>query len=76
MDLGHILPLTSSVAGRTPAAEQWLEHEIAVNTTDGLIFQRLQGQPVIISRRIPAPPATGTHTLKTINGVLTWVADT
>lgn len=75
MDLGHILPLTSSVAGRTPAADMWLENEIAVNTADGLIFQKIDGQPVVISRRIPAPPPTGTHTLKSIEGSLTWVAD-
>lgn len=75
MDLGHILPLTSSVAGRTPAADMWLENEIATNTADGLIFQKINGQPLVISRLLPTPPTSGTHTLKTINGVLTWVAD-
>lgn len=75
MDFGHMLPLTSTVAGRTPAADLWYEQEIATNIADGLIFQKIDGQPVILSRRIPAPPTTGTHTLKAINGVMQWVAD-
>jgi hypothetical protein len=75
MDLGHILPLTSAVAGRTPAADDWHEKEMAVNTADGLIFQKIDGQPLVISRLIPAPPETGTHTLKSLEGVMQWVAD-
>jgi hypothetical protein len=75
MDLGHILPLTSAVAGRTPAADAWHEKEMAVNTADGLIFQKIDGHPLVISRLIPAPPTTGTHTLKAIEGVMQWVAD-
>jgi hypothetical protein len=75
MDLGHILPLTSAVAGRTPAADAWQEKEIAINTADGLIFQRIDGHPLVISRLIPAPPTTGTLTLKSIEGKMQWVAD-
>jgi len=75
MDLGHILPLTSAVAGRTPAADDWHEKEMAVNTADGLIFQKIDGRPVVISRLIPQPPATGNHALKSLSGTLAWVAD-
>jgi hypothetical protein len=31
--------------------------------------------PISFPTELPAPPLTGTHTLKSINGVLTWVAD-
>ena len=44
---------------------------------DVLTFDGESYSPFPISSGVvPAPPASGTHTLKTINGVLTWVADT
>jgi hypothetical protein len=65
-----------SDSGATTGTVQWLVEALGVDHSSLRLEIELAIRPALVTRGVPTPPASGTHTLKTIEGILTWVADT